>query len=438
MKILCATDFSPSAADAGRLACGLARRLGDSVELVHVIDAARLGYVEFPVDSPLIDRAFREGGTDGLRRSAAELRASGVTVEQTLLDGWVAEAIAEHAEKIDARLIVTGTHARRGASRLLLGSVAERILLNADRPVLLVREGKTGLTEWLDGKRPLRVVVGVDRSAASVAAVRWARQLRNIGPCEVTFVHVYWPVEECVRLGLKPMPDAAAADKEVLSVLTRELRPLMADLLEADDVSFRVEPAWGRPAEALVGMAQSRTADLLILGTHQKHALQRLWLGSTVHPTLRAATMPVLCVPATPADEAGLNSTPRVARVLAATDLSTIGNRAVAYAYALTRHGGTVTLCHVHDGPMTPAEEASLTTQLQALVPADGNVVTRIAILTGSRPAEALTHEANRLGVDAICLGSHGRTGVQKVALGSVAQTVLQHAKRPVFIVPAQ
>ncbi len=335
MKILCATDFSASASEAGLFAVTLATRLGDSVELVHVIDSTRLGYVEFPIDPTLVDRALREGGTRGLEKAAAELRVADVTVEEKLLDGWVAETIAEHAEKTDARLIVTGTHGRRGASRLLLGSVAERILLNAKCPVLLVREGQTQLRDWLDGKRPLRIVVGLDRSAASVAAVRWARQLRNIAPCEITFVHVYWPIEECVRLGLQPMPDAEAADKEILSAITRELRPRIADLLEADNVSFRVEPAWGRPAEALVALVRAKAADLLILGTNQKHALERLWLGSTVHPTLRAATTPVLCVPATLEDEAGLNRTPRVARILAATDLSVIGNRSVAYAYAL-------------------------------------------------------------------------------------------------------
>ncbi len=97
-----------------------------------------------------------------------------------------------------------------------------------------------------------------------------------------------------------------------------------------------------------------------------------------------------------------------------------------------------MTLAYVHEGPATPAEDLAVKAKLQALVPQEGNVITQIAILSGSRPADALTHEANRLGADAICLGTHGRTGVQRIVYRlrtgcQWAMAVSDHAVCPGF-----
>jgi nucleotide-binding universal stress UspA family protein len=99
---------------------------------------------------------------------------------------------------------------------------------------------------------------------------------------------------------------------------------------------------------------------------------------------------------------------------LVASDFSELGNRAVPYAYELARAAGTVTFCHVREA---------------------GGVRTTLTLVDRGQAATGIVQEANRQGVDAICVGSHGRSGLGRALMGSVAETVARHAQRPVLIV---
>jgi len=146
---------------------------------------------------------------------------------------------------------------------------------------------------------------------------------------------------------------------------------------------------------------------------------------------------------------------PRILTVLAPTDLSAIGNAAVPHAYALLRAtGGVVELCHVHEyaipdpsyayalpDRLSAADRAALVAQLRALVPAEAEelgITTHVSVIDGGKTAETIVAAAERLNVDAISLGSHGRGGVAKALLGSVADAVVRQAHRPVLVVPAR
>jgi nucleotide-binding universal stress UspA family protein len=139
--------------------------------------------------------------------------------------------------------------------------------------------------------------------------------------------------------------------------------------------------------------------------------------------------------------------------VLAPTDLSPAGNRAVPFAYALLRErGGVVELCHVHeralpnppyayDDPrarLLPRERAALEEQLRALIPADAErfgITTHLSVIEGGQAATAIVQAAERLDVDAVSLGSHGRGGLARAVRGSVTDEVARHARQPVLVV---
>jgi nucleotide-binding universal stress UspA family protein len=96
---------------------------------------------------------------------------------------------------------------------------------------------------------------------------------------------------------------------------------------------------------------------------------------------------------------------------------------------------------YVYDLPdqLTAAERAGLEKQLRALVPAEAEamgVTTHVSIIDGGRAAETIVAAAERLNVDAVSLGSHGRGGIARALLGSVAEAVVRSARRPVLIVP--
>jgi nucleotide-binding universal stress UspA family protein len=110
-----------------------------------------------------------------------------------------------------------------------------------------------------------------------------------------------------------------------------------------------------------------RQAALLVVGTHQRAGIARLWQGSVSRGVLHAAAMSVACVPRGDAvgDE---RESPTFHRVLVPTDFSPLANRAIPVAYGLVPCGGVVHLLHVvtrHPGADHPDPQE----RLRALIP---------------------------------------------------------------------
>jgi len=84
----------------------------------------------------------REGATGQLEKLAKASRGSGIRVAIVLVEGPPATAVIRVAKRNGAHLIVVGTHGRTGVQRLLMGSVAERIVRLSPCPVLTVRPGR--------------------------------------------------------------------------------------------------------------------------------------------------------------------------------------------------------------------------------------------------------------------------------------------------------
>lgn len=148
---------------------------------------------------------------------------------------------------------------------------------------------------------------------------------------------------------------------------------------------------------------------------------------------------------------------PSLQHVLATTDLSPRSDRALPYAFALAGRRGRVHLMHViepvrapnplyaHYAPSrtpTPEERAAqleaIRAELRSRVPeeaAELEIEVDLEVVEDQDVAEALCRAAERLGVDALCMGSHGRGGLAAVWVGSVARDVVQCARRPVLVV---
>jgi nucleotide-binding universal stress UspA family protein len=461
MRILCAVDLSPQSKAAIRLAARVAARFGDTVQLLHVLAPPSVLSPEPVVaDRPFPDpqeRAAQERLSD---LAASVARESGVQIETEVLLGHPALLIAEHARSINARMIVVGLGSRRALARWFLGSVAERTVRNADRPVLVAPSDDgtaasvAGPSVWTEKGRPLRVLVGLDRTHASDAALTYARGLRHLGACDVTFVHIYWPPDEFQRLGLLGRRELLDPDAEVVESLEREFRLRVGVLPGQGEVSFSVQPGWGSTATHLLLGAELGRFDLIVVATEHRRGLDRLWHGSVAEALVRATTVtPVICVPNLPEGVGPAKDLPTIVKVLAPTDLSPAGNQAIPHAYALLRAtGGVVELCHVHeayvshptygyDSPkptLTAARREEIASQLRALVPREAEamgITTHVHVIDGGSADEAISQAAERLEVDAISMGSHGRTGVARVLMGSVAERVLRHAHRPVLVV---
>ncbi len=157
---------------------------------------------------------------------------------------------------------------------------------------------------------------------------------------------------------------------------------------------------------------------------------------------------------------------PTIRKILYSSDLGDSAARVFAFAVALARqHGASITFLHAMEpmGPtaqtlvrnMLPKEELQhlqsqglakvreeITTRIHSFCQAElgpqadeDRLVTDIRIVDG-HPAEVISEQARDLGVDLIVMGTHGRSGLQRALLGSVAQKVVSRAERPVLLVP--
>ena len=146
MKILHPTDFSECAAGAQAVAVDLARKLDADLVLVQVLVEAPLyseGFISRKQVQTVYD-AQRKWSEETLEARAEQLRQSGIKTSWRVQAGAPHEEIVRTAEEEHAGMIVMGTHGRGGLNRMVLGSVAERVIRLARCPVLTVRQSKSG------------------------------------------------------------------------------------------------------------------------------------------------------------------------------------------------------------------------------------------------------------------------------------------------------
>lgn len=91
------------------------------------------------VDWVGIEKASRNAAQEDLDRLAREARRRGVRASTVLTRGYASGQIVRAARSKRAQLIVMGTHGRSGLSRLVMGSVAARVMIGASCPVMTVR-----------------------------------------------------------------------------------------------------------------------------------------------------------------------------------------------------------------------------------------------------------------------------------------------------------
>lgn len=434
MKIICGTDLSNNSRRSVAAANALATRFGDQLDVVHVMH------------SPLTERmaaAVREMHEqechEGLAEMAELLDSRGDRSHTHLLHGHADEELVKLAGDQNVGLLVVGSLGDRAGSHWLLGSCAERVAESSPKPTLIVRD-EVPFLKW-SNRRPLKALVAWNFDETGEKALRWIADWKKHGPVEITVAHVDWPPEEARRLGVNRDTFSARNDPLVQKVLERDVRERVEAILGEPADHVIVEGDYGRPDFHFAHIANERRPDLVVCGTHQRHGFSRLAHSSFSRGLLHNCRMSVLMVPQT------LGSTvteiPRIRKVLVTTDFSEIGNHAIPTAYAQVDAGGTVYLLHVVDpffvGEQTEADEIKAAESLLAgLTPGDAQargVATEIKVVEGSERAAVICQCAERFGVDLICMGSHGRSGVSQMVTGSTTNAVISRTHRPVTVV---
>ncbi|MDP1589107.1 MAG: universal stress protein [Prosthecobacter sp.] len=433
MSILCATDFSKSAQAAANVAALLAKKLNLPLRLVHCAkDCVVMG--DLPVMEP-DDRLLIEE----LEAEADRLRAASVVVVEELRHGVAEYDLVSAAKEQATELIVLGSVGKGVAERWLVGSVTQAVAENAPVPTLVVRD-TTKLLSWLGEGVALDLLCGVDLAGSSDAAVAWVKKLAGIGRVQACAVYV------------EPMDEAHLSAEEQVNRqrdVWEKAHAILGDL----PLTVQVLEAPGQITQEFLKLAGEQSPALIVIGTHQRHGLQRLKSASFSRRVLAHATTNVLCVPAA---KPTLEGVPSIRRVLLAANFTEVCTEALRHAHSLLPAGGAIHLvhvCHEPSGGINPviASEVYFDHSI-ATAKARGEAEVKLKALPASLPlvpgvaitSEVLTHHdiaaaiceaAERRGADVICMGTqgHSRTGV--ALLGSTVQAVLARSHRPVFVV---
>jgi nucleotide-binding universal stress UspA family protein len=448
MTILCATDFSAHSRAATRLAIGLARRSGQTIQLFHVVEPLPMDPAATLVANAAWEAEMLATAQNDVEIVANELRPTGVMVETRVALGHPAGVILEAARSPDVSLIVVGSHGRKGAARLILGSCAEKVARSASRPVLVTRDTGIDFARW-ESSSPLRLALATDGSTATGAVFYWACTAAPTSSSDVTLVRVYWPPQEGARYGIDDPWLGNEGHPQLLQLIERDLRHESSALAGAHVPPVRLQVAVRDGGEELAESASALGVDALVIGI-AKHRVGH-WTPVSPKSVLRAAKLPVFCIPEgiQPAER----HIPRFRSVLIASDLSDLSKQAILPAFGLLAGGGEAHLCYVHEQeqatarpmPVSPRlsdrERAELEEKLRTQVPAEAaehGIGTYVAVLEGESVAGEILQAAERLNVDAVAIASHGRTGIGRLLLGSVAEEVARKSTRPLLLIHAK
>jgi len=285
-----------------------------------------------------------------------------------------------------------------------------------------------------------KILCPIDFSAGSQQAMRVAIHLANEASAELVLAHAWH---------LPPMAfgvEYALAEELVQELRDDAQRALEAATLEATALGAK-RPASkllaGSPRHEIVRvLAQDPAFDLVVVGTHGRTGFARILLGSVAEGVVRHAPCSVLAV--RPDGEVK-----PFGRVLCPIDFSECSQHAAELAAALVRPGSAgITLLHVIDPPAIHTGEKRMVELVRELDRYSMGHLDEWALrLEGKAPAPVA--KQSRIGrpgaeilrcldegppFDLVVMGSHGKLGIERLLLGSVAEKVVRHARCPVLV----
>jgi nucleotide-binding universal stress UspA family protein len=225
-----------------------------------------------------------------LDRSVARAHAPDLPVElhKVVVEADPVSALLKRSDQ--AALIVVGARGHGPLGSVLVGSVSQRLVHHARIPVVVVHgTGADADAGKDDGTDSRPVVVGIDGSPSSLAALRWAAEQASLRKAPLRLIHAY-------RLGGSPYVEVLEG---VYPGLRQHAEQLLGDVVAAElrggvDVETTAEAVAETPARAL--LRESAAAQLLVVGSRGRGGFTELILGSTSHQCVLHAACPVAIV----------------------------------------------------------------------------------------------------------------------------------------------
>lgn len=301
-RVLCPIDFSECSEHALRHAAAVARWYGAQLQALHVFALAPPVSMLPPLTSPPPlfsltppDRAQVLAHMRQLVTSAGGAENAEVVVHEA---PNIAADILDHAHAWHANLLVMGNHGHSGLTRLVMGSVAEKVLRLAKMPVLIVPHNAA--TPVPPGNVEFdRILCAIDFSDSSHQALAYGLSLGAEAGAHVTVLNtIEMPPE------LRESP--TSYDFSVEAVRARaeagQLQRLesLIPFAVRDYCTVEAAVVEGKASREILRQAAARKIDLIVMGVQGRGALDLAVFGSNAQDVIRHATCPVLLVRAQP------------------------------------------------------------------------------------------------------------------------------------------
>ena len=288
-KILWASDGSKESLDALRWAEMFASRSGAKVIALHVVErSSSSGFKasERPKeDVSLVDRESITKETERVRRVGTSLEKKAIEVETRVAKGVPYQEIIKAAQSQGADLIAMGKRGLNLWNKMLLGSTTTRVLREVRVPVLTVREST---------KKPAvkRIVVPISFAPADNVALESAIELAGTLGASVCLLHIIeahksWDTAKGGFMGRRRRLVVEKLNAILTAVPTQNRKDV--------PVSTRVK-AFPRPWSGIVSFVRDESFDLIVMSTHARKGVPRLFLGSVAERVITEATCPVITV----------------------------------------------------------------------------------------------------------------------------------------------
>ena len=283
-----------------------------------------------------------------------------------------------------------------------------------------------------------KILCPTDFSDGSQHALRVAARLASEHAAELVLLNA-WFVPPMMYSGEYIFPPMVLEEwqddgRRRLAMAVEQARTLGAKLVSGFSVT-------GSPWATIVDVLDNQGFDLCVMGTHGRTGVTRILLGSVAEKVVRHAPCSVLAVRADGEPDGPFR------HVLCPTDFSEASTHAVDVAAKLVEPGGDLRVLHVIEVPIAasgPIRVAEFARDLdarasEALAKTAARVSEKIRVTTSSRigfpGAQTLAVLEADPKIDLVVMGSHGRTGLRRALLGSVAEKVVRNAKSPVMVV---
>jgi len=275
------------------------------------------------------------------------------------------------------------------------------------------------------------ILVAFDGSDSSKNALKEVLRIAKIEEFRVTAVTVLRSYDsESAANRIKKIEDARGAD---CNICNNSVKIVIED---SDEVQTILEE--GIVHEAIIEAAEARCCDLIIMGRRGLSRFERAFMGSVTAQVIRHSPIDVLVMPR--------NTSLGWKNILLATDGSEFSASATERAIEVAQeHGGELGVVSVVDvsdnfyNEMPGAlERMEVHTKDNVTLVKDAARILNIEIkpyIREGEPHKEIVKLAREINADVICMGSHGRTGLERILMGSVAEQVLQNAPCPILIV---